>query len=1456
MLESRSSKGPYFLGLDIGSVSVKIALLDQDERILEGIYLRHHGRPFHTAHEALGELLTKYPGELIHAPRVTGASSQRLSALLKGSPVGEIMALAVSAIKHTPSAQSLIDIGGEDTKLLWFNQEERGALSDFNMNAICAAGTGSFLDQQAHRLGYDIESFGKLALKSELPPRVAGRCSVFAKSDMIHLQQSATPDYEIIYGLCLAMARSIRSGLAKGKALTPPVLFTGGVAANPGLNRALSEVLELKAGELIVPSEHYVFGAYGAALEGLRELKTKEPAGLNLETLTQWLTKPHEPPARQKPLVRRPKKPGLSSFDWSNVTKERPLEVYIGVDVGSVSTNVALVTPEGTLVERQYLATAGRPLEAILQGFRQIPAEVKDKVKVLGACTTGSGRYLSADYLGADMTVNEITAQATAAVAIDPKVDTIFEIGGQDSKYISLKDGVIVDFMMNKACAAGTGSFLEEQADKLGLNIKEQFGDLALSSTNPVSLGERCTVFMESDLVHHQQNGVGHHDLVAGLCHGIVANYLGRVVETRLVGENIFFQGGTSFNEGVAAAFESRLSRKITVPDNADVTGAMGAALIARDRRTWEESTFVGFDLSQRHYEIKSFECRHCENVCEIRKVTVQGGTPFFYGSRCDRYDQDARKGKDLSKLPDLFKYRYDLAFNPPELSELKYGNNPGQIPYKARVGLIRSMFFAEMGPFWSVFLASLGLEPVWSAPTNKTIIHRGCERTLGEFCFPIKAAYGHLLDLLDKELKHILLPSIVNLPEGSVKNPAGAKGPGAPSKGNGELKDDSFSKDSSKNKKAMRKAPDNTACPYNQSLAYTAPVALNLKEPFLVREPVFFGEGDRVLERSLMGLARKLGVSEAEVPKAMKAGKLAQEAFSRRLTDYGSKVLRDLKDGDTAMVVVSRPYNGFDPGLNLRLNEKMRDLNILGIPMDFLPSESLEDDEESLSHYWRYGQKITRSAKFIAQDPRLQALYISNFGCGPDSFILHFFKNSLGDKPYLEIEIDEHSSDVGAVTRLEAFLDSLDARRRKKLLKAPEGERKINVLRGPKQGATIYIPPMCDHTRPLAAALRRFGLSAVALPPSDSLTIELGRSQTSGKECYPLILTVGDFLKLAKSPDFVPEKSALFMPTSNGPCRFGQYSRYLSLIFKRLDLPKVEILALDQTGSMYKYLNDAALPRAKGSLTKTIWRALASVDLLQKGLYRVRPKEKSPGLANLAYYESLTALENVIEEGSLKDLLKVIETSAHKFQDALDPKDDRPLPRVGLVGEIYVRNNDFANEDIIKRLEGLGAQVEVPPLIEWIFYTGFVNNMRAKRAGNLERRLKTRLTLMVQDYELKRLERSFNGLFKDLERDPPVSDVVRLGERFLDKSFQGEGILSLGKGLEFYERGTRGLVNIMPFTCMPGTVVGSLSTRFRELAGGMPLLNLAFDGQSQTNTQARLEAFMYQVENFTGNGA
>ncbi|MBM3499818.1 MAG: CoA activase, partial [Armatimonadetes bacterium] len=577
--------GRFVLGVDVGSVSVDLAVLDPQGEVVASEYVRHRGHPNRVAAQAIRQLLERYPAAEIGLVATTGTAGESVAEHLRGVMVNEVIAQALATGRLHPEARTVIDIGGEDSKLVVLRRDEetgRVGVADFAMNTMCAAGTGSFLDQQASRLGLSIEAFGKLALESEHPPRVAGRCSVFAKSDMIHLQQKATPTKDIVAGLCFALVRNFRSTVGSAAEMVAPVSFQGGVAANPGIVRAMQEVLELPDEQLIIPEHFFAMGAIGAALYAMDQHETPPPdlSADTLQALEEFEVETGRvtlPPLRieQSTLgvgeVHRPEPPADG----------RRIPAYLGVDIGSISTNVVVIDADGRVLSKRYLMTAGQPIEAVRTGLREVGEEIADLVEIRGACTTGSGRYLIADFIGADVVRNEITAQARGAAFIDPDVDTIFEIGGQDSKYIQLEHGAVVDFEMNKVCAAGTGSFLEEQAERLGVSIKGEFGELALSARSPLNLGERCTVFMETELLRHQQAGANTADLASGLAYSIVYNYLNRVVSPKPIGKRIFFQGGTAFNRAVVAAFEQVTGQPITVPPHHEVTGALGCALIA-----------------------------------------------------------------------------------------------------------------------------------------------------------------------------------------------------------------------------------------------------------------------------------------------------------------------------------------------------------------------------------------------------------------------------------------------------------------------------------------------------------------------------------------------------------------------------------------------------------------------------------------------------------------------------------------------------------------------------------------------------------------------------------------------------------------------------------------------------------------------------------------------------------
>jgi predicted CoA-substrate-specific enzyme activase len=1396
------------IGLDVGSISANTVLIDENKNIIEEHYTRTQGQPLETVLQVLKKILTRVPISNIASFSVTGTSGKFIAELLDAEFVNEVIAQSRSTTFFYPHVKTIIEMGGEDSKLILVENsspKEDNKILDFSMNTICAAGTGSFLDQQASRLKLKIEEFSQLALESKAPPRIAGRCSVFAKTDMIHLQQGATSDCDIVAGLCYALARNFKSCIGKGKSFIRPVSFQGGVAANAGMRKAFFDVLELKQEEFIIPKYFASMGAIGAVFLTM-ENADKKKRFRGLDRLEDYVKHPPPPQESLKPLFLSPQH--LEEIRWeplirASATKKIP--AFLGIDVGSISTNLVVIDENKRVLSKRYLMTAGRPIEAIRQGLQEVGQEVGPFVEIEGVGTTGSGRYLTGDFVGADIIRNEITAQATAAADVDPSVDTIFEIGGQDSKYISLDNGAIVDFEMNKVCAAGTGSFLEEQAEKLGLSIKKEFGESALSAKAPVSLGERCTVFMESDLVHHQQKGAARDNLVAGLCHSIVLNYLNKVVGARRIGNNIFFQGGTAFNKGVVAAFEKVTGKTITVPAHNEVMGAIGCAILAMENKR-AKSSFKGWDLSHRPYELTSFECKDCANQCEIRKVVIQGEKPLFYGSRCEKYEVD-RIRKHRDDLPDLFAEREEALMS----SYVNEGSISEEAP---TIGIPRILTFFELMPFWRTFFESLGFRIKLSDVTNKRLIHKGVEKIVAETCFPIKVAHGHLQDLIDKGVDKIFLPSVVDMP----------------------LSHDSLQ--------------SSYCCPYVQAFPYSIRSSINFEiQDVQVLSPVLhFSRGKKIVEKDLSKMSRALGKGVKEVRDAVQKAYDAQDHFNNFLKRRGREVLENLKEDERAMVIVSRPYNGCDPGVNLRLPAKLRNMDVVAIPMDCLPLDEVELVDEWKDMYWKYGQKIYSAAHIVYNDPRLYAIYLTNFACGPDSFILHFFKEKLREKPFLQIEVDEHSADVGVITRLEAFLDSLKNIQEKR----PQQERKPKtvVITKDAHQRKVYVPYMCEHSYAVVGAFQSCGIDAAVAPESNQDTLSCGRKFTSGKECYPCILTSGDMIRVVKSPDFDRHHTAFFMPSGSGPCRFGQYHRLQRLILDDLGYPDVPIYSPNQNAKFYSDLGMIGK-----HYLRLAWQGFVAIDLLEKKLRETKPYELHKGESEKTFRHYLKKAYETLRDSNndpkkcLEGLIDSLDQAKRAFNQ-LERIKQVSKPRIGLVGEIYIRFNRFSNESIVNRLEDLGAEVWLPTFSEWFLYLNFTGQRFNRRNKHFRDYLKTYLTDIVQKRDLHKLEQVFE---RDLVNyhEPTIEETLQSARSYIDDSFEGEAILSVGKCADFLKKGVSGLVNLMPFTCMPGTIVGAVMKRYREEHNNIPFISMAFDGQEETSTLTRLEAFMHQVRQY-----
>ncbi len=1370
------------LGIDMGSVSTKVVLMDGDT-IQDSMYRRHHGKPL----ETLVGILEDLKGWEGREASFTGSASRNAASIAGCSSVNEVVALAGAVSRLCPDVNSVIEMGGQDSKLLLFRQSDDGPVfDDFSMNSVCAAGTGSFLDQQASRLGLDTEELGELALQCSSPPRIAGRCSVFAKSDMIHLQQIGTPVSHIVAGLCYAVARNFKSSIASGRDFRPPVAFVGGVAANKGMIKAFRDILGQEFFDLEVPGHFRCLTAAGASIVSDVSQRTVIDASLMDTLLNSGVSRQSDdgPEPLSHHVVPHP------GTVYVPAIEDEP--VYIGIDVGSISTNlVALGSRTGDLHASEYLMTAGRPLEAVKQGLARLSATLGSDREVLGLGTTGSGRYMIGDFTGADVVRNEITAQARAAVEIDPEVDTIFEIGGQDSKYISLKDGRVVDFEMNKVCAAGTGSFLEEQAEKLGLGIRD-FGPMALGAAEPCSLGERCTVFMESDVFSNLAEGATVENIVAGLSYSIVRNYLHRVVGERKIGSRIFFQGGTAFNSGVAAAFNSVLgTRKVTIPPNHHVTGAIGAALLAREEKTEGPSKFKGFSLAKESYRQETFTCRSCANHCEIHRVTLHDGSTLCYGGRCEKYETGKRDEGTSARGRNWFEERERLLFR-------GYHEDTGDD--RPTVGLPRAMWFWEFFPFFRTFFQDLGFSVAVSCASTSDLIHSGVESVAAETCFPVKLAHGHVMDLLERDVDYIFLPSILrSFPQGDFS--------------------------------------ESYNCPYIEASPYVidAGLGLSAEEHTEVLSPVLdFSLEGREWMKGLVDMAQDLGVQASDARRAAQKARKEHEDFLSGMREKGREALAGAEAHQPVFVIISRPYNGSDPAVNVELPQKLARLGACVVPTDFLelPLDRVAEIHDNM--YWQYGQRILAAALAIKEDPRLNGVYITNFGCGPDSFIQHEVARIMGDKPMLTIEIDEHAADAGVITRCEAFMDAIAGRRDHGTAEFTKrlGNRDMGI-----DGRTVWVPWLGDATHIAVAAARKHGVRAELIPPTDRHSVSLGRSVTTGKECYPAIITAGNMLSVLSHRN--ADTVAFFMGTASGPCRFGQYCSYHRILLDRMGYRQVPIITATSSDS-YTSVKELS---SMGFQVDMLKAAIAG-DVIKSAVYRTRPYEKVSGTADGLMEKWLSELSRAMEKG--EKLVPVLEKAADEFNAI--PLKREPRPLILMFGEIYVRNDPFAHSFTDRRIEELGGEVLHTPLMEWFEYVNFSYMSRSR-----ERR---RVIDLVKGYSrmklMSRLRRRLEAPFEDLLKDRPCTEPAEIMESampYMKKNIGGEAILCVGTPLALSkEGGIDGAVNIFPFTCLPGTVVTAISKRIRKEHGGLPWLNLAFDGQEDTDNEARLQAFMYQV--------
>ena len=1360
----------YFLGIDVGSVNAKLALIDEYHNIVYLDIEKLSSGPRLSVKSLIARLAERFDLQEIVGAGVSGSGRTAISKELAWAEYSDSLAIASGLLHLHPDAKTTIRIGGQTSLIIGL---EDGLRKPWRVasNPLCAAGTGRFLEQQAYRLGISMEDLSSLALKSEeTPPRIAARCSVFAKTDLIHLQQKGVSVETMLRALCESVARMVAS-FRKGP-FEEPIYFVGGVATNSAIAKMLNGVISARnvhETKVKIPENYLHIESLGTAM-------------LSMDKTTH-VTLLSEKDERERYF----QMPGLKTVptrDDKLLQKiDRESIGYLGVDIGSTSTKAVILDEAGKkVIGKNYLMTAGRPVEAIKEVFRNLLKDGADKIRIEGVGITGSGRYLVGSFIGADLIKNEITAQSRAAEDLDVEAD-IIEIGGQDSKLVIKRNGVVIDYQLNKACAAGTGSFIDELAEMLGISVTNgEFADLAFKAPYTIDLGTRCAAFMAQAVASAQQQGMPLEIIVASLSTAIAKNYLSKVVGNRRLGDKVILTGAVFYNRAVVSAFHSELGdRELIVSEHKEISGAIGAALLAKEQMAGRKSSFRGFQrVVDSKCTLMSFVCKGCDNNCTITRMQMPGEKATYYGSRCDRYDSDATHAKKKT----LFDRREEMLFR-------EYKKDSGTGP---SVGIPRALLIYDLAPLLIGFLNTLDVRCVFSTQTSKEIVEKSLELSYTDSCFPLKLLHGHAAMLEDVD--YILYPSAIRL--GLVKGDENQK----------------------------------YSCPLVQAAPYIIRSVIGLEERLLT-PTIDFSRGDGDVIKNLTEVAVKMGFSKKQGKAAAMAGIKSLRRFELDQANLGKEILEELQQGDKLGVVLfARSYMSQDAGANLGIAEKMAQLGVVPIPLDFLPLASINPQDYSDRPYWFSESKYIAGAALTVSDPKLFGLALTNFGCGPNSFMLPMVEDIMGDKPFGQLEIDEHAAEAGIVTRIEAYVDTIKGFAHSVPHYVAPGR---DIYRGvsplEKSHKKFILPDMSIHAGFIAAAMQAYGINAVILPEANEQNILYADRVTSGVECLPYRVTLGGFMRYYYDNGHDVKDIEAFMAGAYGPCRFGKYAIEQIRTLKDLgiNLP----MRTATSNNAYRDVN-LGLP-----FMRLAWKAGLTGDFMYKLLRRSRPYEREAGIAEALFKEYIQKFEDHIRKrGSLTDLQR---QAAADFKALIDPEIPRK-PLVGINGEIFLRSNRFSNNNLVKVCENAGLEVIVSSIGEWLKYIIFRHIEDAARYRDIKKLISGYMLKYMQNHDEHSIEKAFKELIE--EGEPSVAGILSKTEQWLSTKCGSEAVLSIGTGIEWMENPEiAGVISVMPHGCMPGGIVAAMSGRFSDLYG-KPWINLTYDGFQETNNLDRINNF------------
>ena len=1358
----------FYVGIDVGSTTIKIVCLNEENSIIYSIYQRHLSNVRETAKimfdSFLKELKEKYGNDIQCKVSITGSSGMGIASWIDLDFVQEVIACIKSIETFIPETDVAIELGGEDAKITFLKND-----MDQRMNGSCAGGTGAFIDQIASLLNTDASGLNELAKGFDTIYPIAARCGVFAKTDIQPLINEGVKKENIAVSVLQAVVNQTITGLACGKKITGKVAFLGGpLFFLSELRNRFIDTLKLTNEDIIFPENSQLFVAQGAAL-----LSKENSNFFTVEELEKKFQRLNEKDTsdttRLQPLFKDEKE--LKEFyerhekekiDTVDLTTYKG-DAFLGIDAGSTTIKVVLISENSEILYSHYSHNKGNPLENIITTLKELYSKLSKDITIKSSCVTGYGEALIKAALKVDIGVVETMAHYKGAQFFQPNVDFILDIGGQDMKCLKIEDGVITSILLNEACSSGCGSFLETFANSLGMDIIE-FSKKGLEAKAPADLGTRCTVFMNSKVKQAQKDGVEVGDISAGLSYSVVKNTLFKVIKIKNkeeLGKYIVVQGGTFLNDCVLRAFELVSDRDVIRPNIAGLMGAFGAALIAKEENI-EKSTLLNLtELNDFYCTTNLTRCKMCTNHCLLTIHKFKDGERFISGNRCDNPLGKLKK----NSAPNMYEYKYNRLFSYVPLE-------PSQAP-RGEIGIPRVLNIYDSYPFWFTLLTALGFRVVISDDSSKKLYEKGIDTiTSDSICYPAKLVHGHIINLIEKGIKRIFYPCVI------------------------------FEEKEDKN------SQNQFNCPIVMSYPEVIKNNLDiLKEKHIdLMIPFFSFESKEILKKTILEEFEKFDISEEEVQSALDLAWEERLNFRKDLKNKALEIIKDLeKTGKTGVVLCGRPYH-CDKEIHHGIPNIINSFGIAVLTGDAVASISSLDEELRVVDQWTYHSRLYRAAAYVGKSNCLELIELNSFSCGIDAVTTDQVAEILANhgKVHTLLKIDEISN-LGAVKiRIRSLLAALDYKKKvlKKSIKKKIEYKKAKFTKNMKKDYTILAPQMAPmHFKLISVAFKQEGYNLEILPETKE-ALDYGLQYVNNDACYPSILVIGELISALKSGKYDLDKTAVMISQTGGSCRATNYLGFLKKAIKDSGFEKVPILSLNANG-FEKQEGFKITP----ALAHRCLLAVSYGDILMKLLYHTRPYEINKGESEKLYNTWNERVKINIQNGSFFEYKRNITNIIEDFSNIKTSSEKKV--KVGIVGEILVKFSPFANNHLAEFIENEGGEVYTSSLMNFIKYCIFSDIFINERFKGKLSALKLKITLWIIDRYTKVIDNALRKN-KKFRNDESIETLAKKTSKYISIGNQsGEGWFLMGEMIEFIEKGVPNIVCVQPFGCLPNHITG-----------------------------------------------